>query len=79
MVGDGTGIVGGNFGEVEGLLVFTVIGAAWVRDTQRLQPWQRSPSFSLGRAVDNDKPASHKQAVRGEEILAEARSLGFKG
>jgi uncharacterized protein YcfJ len=29
MVGGGTGIVGGFFGAVAGVLVFTAIGAAW--------------------------------------------------
>src|SRR5690606_3230441 len=53
--------------------------AAWAKDTQSLQPWQRSLSFSLGRVASNGKPPTRKQAVHGEKILAEARSLGFKG
>lgn len=53
--------------------------AAWAKDTQSLQPWQRSLSFSLGRAAGNGKPPTRKQAVHGEKILTEARSLGFKG
>ena len=53
--------------------------AAWAKDTQSLQPWQRSLSFSLGRAAGNGKPPTRKQAVHGEKILTEARSLGVKG
>lgn len=53
--------------------------AAWAKDTQSLQPWQRSLSFSLGKLAANGKPPSRKQATHGERIIAEARSLGFRG
>jgi len=53
--------------------------AAWAKDTQSLQPWQRSISFSLGKQAVNRKAPSRKQAVQGEKILAEARALGFQG
>jgi hypothetical protein len=53
--------------------------AAWARDTKNLQPWERSLSFSLGRLASNGNAPSRKQADHGERILAEARSLGFRG
>ncbi|WP_105434798.1 AIPR family protein [Neorhizobium tomejilense] len=53
--------------------------AAWAKDTQSLQPWQRSLSFSLGKLAGSGKPPSRKQAAHGEKIIAEARSLGFRG
>lgn len=53
--------------------------SAWAKDTQSLQPWQRSLSFSLGKLAGKNKPPSRKQALHGETILAEARKLGFRG
>jgi len=53
--------------------------AAWAKDTQTLQPWQRSLSFSLGRLAGAGKKPTRKQAMHGEKILQEARSLGFRG
>ncbi|MBO9621663.1 MAG: AIPR family protein [Sphingomonas sp.] len=53
--------------------------AAWAKDTQSLQPWQRSISFTLGKQASIGKPPTRKQAVQGERILEEARSLGFRG
>lgn len=53
--------------------------AAWAKDTQTLQAWQRSLSFSLGRLAGSGKKPSRKQALQGEKIIEEARSLGFRG
>lgn len=53
--------------------------AAWAKDTQTLMPWQRSLSFSLGRLAGAGKVPSRKQAMHGQKILEEARSLGFRG
>ncbi|ESX86273.1 AIPR family protein [Mesorhizobium sp. LNJC403B00] len=53
--------------------------AAWAKDTQTLQPWQRSLSFSLGKLAGSGKQPTRKQAMHGEKIIAEARSLGFRG
>lgn len=53
--------------------------AAWAKDTQSLQSWQRSISFTLGKQASNGKPPTRKQAVQGERILEEARALGFRG
>lgn len=52
--------------------------AAWAKDTQSLQAWQRSLSFSLGRLAGAGKKPSRKQAMHGEKIIEEARSLGFQ-
>lgn len=53
--------------------------AAWAKDTHTLQGWQRSLSFSLGRLAGAGKRPSRKQAMHGERIIEEARSLGFRG
>lgn len=53
--------------------------SAWAKDTQSLQPWQRSLCFSLGKLAGSSKPPSRKQAMHGEKALAEARALGFRG
>jgi hypothetical protein len=53
--------------------------SAWAKDTQSLQPWQRSLSFSLGRLAGAGRAPSRKQALQGERALQEARSLGFRG
>ncbi len=53
--------------------------AAWAKDTQTLQAWQRSLSFSLGRLAGSGKKPSRKQAMQGQKIIEEARSLGFRG
>jgi hypothetical protein len=53
--------------------------AAWAKDTQTLQAWQRSLSFSLGKLAGSGKKPSRKQAMHGEKIIEEARGLGFRG
>ncbi|SEP19369.1 AIPR family protein [Nitrosovibrio sp. Nv6] len=53
--------------------------AAWAKDTQTLQSWQRSLSFSLGKLARDGRRPSRKQALHGEGIIAAARALGFPG
>ena len=53
--------------------------SAWAKDTQSLEPWQRSLSFSLGRIAGRGGRPTRKQATHGERILAEAKGLGFRG
>ena len=53
--------------------------SAWAKDTQTLQSWQRGLAFSLGKLARAGRSPTRRQAVQGEAILAEARSLGFKG
>lgn len=53
--------------------------AAWAKDTQSLQPWQRSLSVSLGRLAGAGKPPTRKQALHGDRMLEEAKTLGFRG
>ena len=52
--------------------------AAWAKQTDNFQSWERGLAFSLGRLRSADKEPSRKQAVQGERILAEARRLGFR-
>lgn len=49
----------------------------WSKETNNLQPWQRSLAFSLGRLVVNTKSISPKQAKHGAAILDEVQRLGF--
>ena len=53
--------------------------AAWAKDTQSLQPWQRSLAFSLGKLAGSARTPSRRQADHGARILDEARGLGFRG
>jgi hypothetical protein len=52
--------------------------AAWAKQTDNLQPWQRGLTFSLGRLRSAGKEPSRKQAIQAERILTEARRLGFR-
>ena len=52
--------------------------SAWAKDTQSLQPWQRSLSYSLGKLAQNGKRPSRKQALHGDGLITEARTLGFR-
>ncbi|HKP90079.1 MAG TPA: AIPR family protein [Thermoleophilaceae bacterium] len=51
--------------------------ANWAKETDNLQPWQRSLAFSLGRLAGQGREPSRKQAVQGKRILEEADRLGF--
>lgn len=59
--------------------------AAWAKDTQSLQPWQRSISFTLGKQASIGKPPTRKQAVqgrtypRGSPLSRLSRLAGCKG
>lgn len=50
----------------------------WAKETQNLQPWQRSLAYSLGRISARHAEPSLKQAIRGLELLEEAHTLGFR-
>jgi hypothetical protein len=52
--------------------------ARWAKETDNLQPWQRSLAFSLGRLAGQGREPSRKQAVQGRKILDEADRLGFR-
>lgn len=52
--------------------------AKWAKETNNLQPWQRSLAFSIGRLVGRSGSVSHKQAKHGLAVLKEAEQLGFK-
>ena len=53
--------------------------SAWAKDTQTLQSWQRGLAFSLGKLGRAGRMPTRRQAVQGDAIIVEARSLGFKG
>lgn len=52
--------------------------AAWAKETQNLQPWERQLAASVGRYVNNDWAVTEKQATQVNRILSDARSLGFR-
>lgn len=52
--------------------------AKWAKETNNLQPWQRSLAFSIGKLVNRSSNLSQKQAKHGLSILKESEELGFK-
>lgn len=52
--------------------------AAWAKETNNLQAWQRGLAYSLGRVVGSSRSPSAKQAHQGLILLAEAKRLGFR-
>jgi len=52
--------------------------AAWAKETDNLQGWQRGIAFSLGRYKTMRREPSRKQAQQAVIILAEAQRLGFR-
>jgi len=51
--------------------------ARWAKETDNLQAWQRSISFSIGKLLARGISPSRKQAIQGVKIIKEARSFGF--
>ena len=49
----------------------------WAKETNNLQPWQRSIAFSVGTLLGRGKKPSVKQAKQAEIILKEAKEKGF--
>lgn len=52
--------------------------AAWAKETNNLEPWQRGLAYRLGMLAAQKKAPSTKQVQQGLKILAEARRLGFR-
>lgn len=52
--------------------------AAWARETQNLQSWQRSMSYRIGELLGSGTDPSEKQSIQGEKVLEEALRLGFR-
>ncbi|MDG9670154.1 AIPR family protein [Hahella sp. CR1] len=50
----------------------------WSKETNNLQPWQRSLAFSLGKLISRSGSVSVKQAKYGVAILEEVSRLGFR-
>lgn len=51
--------------------------AAWAKQTNNLDPWERGLAFSLGRLVARQMAPSAKQASHGVRILQEAVEKGL--
>ncbi|MBR4341238.1 MAG: AIPR family protein [Lachnospiraceae bacterium] len=49
----------------------------WAKDTNNLEPWQRSISFSVGTLLRRGKKPSYKQAKQAEIIYAVAKEKGY--
>lgn len=50
----------------------------WAKETANLQPWQRGLAYSLGQLAARGKIPTLKQALRGLEMLEQAKKLGFR-
>ena len=50
----------------------------WAKETNNLQPWQRSLAFSIGKVLSRGYQVSRKQADQAIKIIAEAKNLGFE-
>ena len=49
----------------------------WAKETNNLQPWQRSLAYSIGRALNSGRAISPKQAKQGALIFSEASQMGL--
>lgn len=49
----------------------------WAKETNNLQPWQRSIAFSIGTLLGRGKKPSVKQARQADIILREAKEKGY--
>lgn len=49
----------------------------WAKETNNLQPWQRSIAFSVGTLLGRGKKPSVKQAKQADIILKEAKEKGY--
>lgn len=49
----------------------------WSKETNNLQPWQRSIAFSIGTLLGRGKKPSVKQAKQADIIFREAKDKGF--
>jgi len=52
--------------------------AAWAKETDNLQPWQRGIIASVAKLVGSGKNPSGKQAVQTIKALNEAQERGFR-
>lgn len=51
--------------------------AHWAKVNDKLEAWQRSLCYSLGKLAQSNHEPTQKQAVQGQKILIEVRKLGF--
>lgn len=51
----------------------------WAKETDNLEPWQRSISFSVGTLIKRGKKPSYKQAKQADIIYNIAKEKGFCG
>lgn len=52
--------------------------AAWSKETNKLQSWQRTISYQIGNLIRRKRVPSVKQATQAVKILQDARYYGFK-
>lgn len=50
----------------------------WAKETNNLQPWQRSIAYSIGTLLGRGKKPSVKQARQADIILKEAKGKGYR-
>ena len=51
--------------------------AAWAKDTDNFQPWQRGLAFSIGKFISSGRTPTAKMVRHGVKMLEEADRLGF--
>jgi very-short-patch-repair endonuclease len=51
--------------------------AHWAKINDKLEPWQRSLCYSLGKLAQLNHEPTQKQVVQGQKILIESRKLGY--
>jgi hypothetical protein len=52
--------------------------ASWAKETHNLEPWQRRLALAIGKYLSNGWDLSIKQAEQAEQVMMEARRLGFR-
>ena len=52
--------------------------AAWAKETDNFQPWQRGLAFSIGKYIRAGNTPTVKMARQGVKVLDEADRLGFQ-
>jgi hypothetical protein len=52
--------------------------AAWARETQNLQPWERQLASTVARYINNGWTLTERQATQANRVLAAAQTLGFR-
>ena len=68
----------GNIARINEIDANSWFGASnWAKNTNNLQPWQRSLLFSIGKLRSSGREVSLKQASQGLKAIEQAKELGW--